>query len=347
MEHKNRYEYFYEILKNTYSGPDSDELISLLKSYYTVEWFEKNDYEFSMSHSSLFAQPPLSIVQNCIYRNAEILRRFFDDMKLVHSRIGLSEERLKRLTNPALAFQTYFELKISTLLSIAGFKVVCDFPTARNKDVEARIEKDEFSCLVECKVLILSDKSVEFYKWKSIYMGYLTQQHIERKASVCGEVEYYSHFGEETWREIIGCTMKAIETGDTYTFETSDVKLTVCPMPTQKYPTLRTTEVFPETKRIKSTLDKAQAKLKNAGSAVLFCCVPREAGQSSAVEEIKKLLKNKKYKQISQAILVDPLYTFETEFTRFNELVNPNSKEQFLFWDKEQLKFEIRQSGQV
>lgn len=329
------------LVEQIHSWVTDDSLKNLLVDHYSLSWFERNPHQFTTEFNTFTVQPPYSLARDCNYRQEEIVRRFLSSLSEFNRLVGIDDKRMKRLINPETSFQTYFEIRILSLVAKSGFSVKPDHSTKKGRDVEALIKSNDIETLVECKVLGLSDTSKIHYEFSEQYNQFVTDLNLDKSVNVCGEIKIKSDFGKETWCLVSQATNQAVSEKRGVKFENEEVKLLLFPGPTQAHPNLQTSKDYPETERIKSTFKKTMKKLKGTDGCILFCCLPGDVGQSSALDNAKELLKSGKFKKIHQVIFVDPKHTFEIEYLEIFNLINPSYTGPALSWNKDKSAFNL------
>ena len=134
------------------------ELKKLFFNIFNDEWFQINEPLFGIEEK----QHPLSyIIHRHMHHYLQCMIETFDVfIELIGVDFIRESERIISSLQDSSAFHhTLFELDILGQLTKCGFSVDPDFVTTGNKNVEAKIEKNNNKFLVECKSLHTSDET--------------------------------------------------------------------------------------------------------------------------------------------------------------------------------------------
>lgn len=338
------YKFFLEAYE-TYTADYQDRnLEEIIASVYTHNWFEKNKSFFDVLGRRCHGVHPTELViTSSVRRGKEGLFRFFKSLSSIidNQALAFDQSDFKRLADPHRSSECYFELRILNLLSQSGFSIERDFKTYKNKDVDALIARDEWSTLIDCKWLNISQASAYFYELLEQFEAYLLTCRLEKGLSICGNLVFKRHFGSSGWHNIFEMTKASVTEGVPYKCECDDFEYEVVPAPNAEHQTFKTSEPMPTNRRIKETLNKMLLKLKGTDGGTLICCIPPEAGQASAHWTIMELLCNNRFRKIDKVITVDVRDTFEDEYLVFDGFKNPNCNKPTLDWDSADRCFHV------
>jgi hypothetical protein len=250
----------------------------------------------------------------------------------------LITERTRTITglrDTTLFHATLFELDILTYLLKSGAKVIADYKTSGDKDVEAMVELKGVAFLVECKILDEGGVSDEIRR-KLVSLCTPFNSRIRMSAVF---KKFPSRADLQTIEKAVA-EAEAKKNSDRLELESGIVILKYG----EKAGPIGLTMPEPDDERIKATLDKALSKVRNMKfPTMLFVKVDLGAGVGNAYRKLGALLQDKKYRKFAKVFVVNKIKSslegFDLEVYEI-----PNQKAEFpckLTWDQGKRLFDI------